>query len=310
MGNGLTYKRRKLDSDYFGSGQSEIIDLESQTYEIYSELIERFGNRDIYGNFNNTEEYLITLKLLAASGQEKTHREIILFREVISKMTSKNFRTNSFLDIGIGNGELTRYFAPFFSRVTIVDQNKEILNNFVLNDKKIERINDSVQNYSSPLYNGDKYNFILLSHVLYYIEKSQREKLIKSLYELLSDDGILVVIYNSGGSRGKLGKHFNSEFDDLSDLHDIFLPKSKDAALSDFTCINIHYTIETFSSAYVDVIKRIANICLNDAKAEAKSEDLENFIVNNHTVLESNNTLFEISLEQNIIIIGKQQDEC
>jgi SAM-dependent methyltransferase len=123
----------------------------------------------IYGRFYNNTDYLIAVDALIASTYETEHRNYILFSNVLPKIKY----TNNFLDIGVGNGDLTKFFGQYFSRISVVDTKAESLSNVPdflgSNNAAVLKIEDSILNHPPAIFN-EKYDLILLSHVLYYYQ--------------------------------------------------------------------------------------------------------------------------------------------
>jgi len=300
------YKFINLRNDYF---KWEVTDRSEQVIKFSEMLGKKFGEKEYYGKFSNTEEYITTLNLLLSSTLEADHRDEILFREVLPKL-SRLARTKTFLDIGVGNGDLTKRFAQYFVNVTVVDKNKDSLNNVPdylaqTRNMVIEKIDSSILNYDLSVFDK-KYDFILLSHVLYYIPFSQRLELVGKLYNLLNQDGLMVMIFNSGGSRSKLVRTFNQNFDDLEDLRHFFYNSTSSTNSS--VCTTIYKTEEKFTAPNINIMKKISNVCLNDANSIATSKDLEKYFHENKGCFSNTCAPFEISMDHNIIILGNSDD--
>lgn len=141
--------------------------------------------------------YSYQLSLLyKRSDQLEVHSELII-NEALPKLK----QTNTFLDVGAGNGFLTEKIAPFFKKVYCVEPNYK---SFQLLTKKFKNIyNTTIEDFKCNI----KFDFILCSHVLYYIKREFWISIIKKLFNLLNENGIIVVILQS--KDGEMQKFFN-----------------------------------------------------------------------------------------------------
>lgn len=83
---------------------------------------------DILGNFKNERDYLNTIEILSSSTKEYIHRLNYIKSNVFPNIENHV----NFLDIGPGNGALTQEIMKKFKNITLVDTNKEVLNNIEL----------------------------------------------------------------------------------------------------------------------------------------------------------------------------------
>lgn len=104
-----------------------------------------------------------------------------------------------FLDIGAGRGNYARPFSQEFKHTTIVEPNevyfKEILAWASENGSQIEGYNCEWQSVDFRA----RVDLILMSHMLYYVPKNERMKLIRKAYNQLKQGGYLVIVLNSEG---------------------------------------------------------------------------------------------------------------
>jgi 2-polyprenyl-3-methyl-5-hydroxy-6-metoxy-1,4-benzoquinol methylase len=149
----------------------------------------------IIGKFNDEEHYLKTLKLALSSTLETRNRILFFLNVILPMIVAKD----SLLDIGPGDGSLTRKIARYFKNITVVDSNQHILNKLqlILASSNYIKINKNI------LYVDFKSNYhdlAILSHVLYYIEPKFWLNVIKSAYNSLKQNGILVIVMGVIGS--------------------------------------------------------------------------------------------------------------
>jgi SAM-dependent methyltransferase len=253
-----------------------------------------FKNKTLkLGEFSSDQHYLDDVDLLISSTLETQHRDQILIKQIIPRL--KSF--SQMLDIGVGNGDLTKFIGRYYKNITVIDNSMIALDNlpnyYPTNESKIDKIYGSVLTSEIPNKN---YDLILLSHVLYYIEAEERELLITKLSALLSDDGVMMLIFNEGMSRYELTKHFggkNFEFNGL--IKSIY---------KDYQFVQTILSKEIIQTNYTDKILSIAGVCLKDSGAIADKDDVELYLNSTHYV----NGTYYIDMMQEIIVIGELND--
>jgi 2-polyprenyl-3-methyl-5-hydroxy-6-metoxy-1,4-benzoquinol methylase len=244
----------------------------------------------VLGEFSSDQNYLDDVDLLISSTLETQHRDQILIKQIIPRLKSRI----NMLDIGVGNGELTKFIGLYYKTITVVDNSRTSLDNlpdyYPTNETKIDKIYGSVLLNEIPAKN---YDLILLSHVLYYIEPEKRGLLVKKLSQLLSDDGVMVLIFNEGMSRYELTKHFggkNFEFDEL--IYSIY---------QDYKFVQMISSKEIIQTNNTAEILAIAGVCLKDAGVTANREEVEEYLNLTHY----NDNTYHIDMIQEIIVIGE-----
>ena len=285
-----------IGQSYFHTNFSTL----DEKLEAVREITQDLTKPDLYGTFKDNQHYLSSVNALIASTYETEHRNEILFQEVIPKMKIRN----NFLDVGVGNGDLTKFFGQYFSKITIVDTQKGALgnvpDNFGTRNQKVTKIEGSILSEETSVFQ-EKYDLILLSHVLYYIPTDQRLNLLNKLYNQLNEDGSMIVIYNTGGSRYALGAHFSKEKFD----HEYTSFQSLSSSFE-----NIFYKVEVFESKEILTtdnigdMMHIAGVSLNDASVNATEPELYNYLEKHHHYEE----LYQIDMFQNIVVIGACND--
>ncbi|PJE80816.1 hypothetical protein CI610_00159 [invertebrate metagenome] len=136
-------------------------------------------------------------------------------RDTLGKISDKRY----FIDVGAGNGLLTRQLSDYFMHIEAVEPNPYLyqLLTQVLPDctSHLCAIMDA-----TPDYRAD---FILCSHVLYYIPLDQWLKHIKKMVEWLSSDGTLVIALQAQDTGCmQLYRHFTGHSFNLMQLVEPF----------------------------------------------------------------------------------------
>lgn len=246
----------------------------------------------LYGVFDDDQHYLETLKLLMTSTLEPQRKEEVFFDNVIPGLKKKD----NFLDIGIGTGDFTQKIGAYFNNITIVDSSSEVLSTLPdkIGDSAVSKIHGSILDKNLNIHDV-KYDLILLSHVLYYIPKQEQNTLVERLSHLLSETGILAIVFNAEGTRSTLINHFGGVADDFSTLYNL-IPAYKKSVL---------YRMNEFLlGGDLESMMKIAGICLNDSGLEVTKTELTNYIDKEFC----SSGECQISMIQNILLLGEFND--
>lgn len=287
--NSKTQSISNLGSNYFKNNYSTAEERMAKT------SIEALSIPEptLYGVFQNVEHYLKTLNLLMLSTIEPQHKEEILLREVVPNL--KHHR--NLLDIGVGRGDLTQIIGKHFDNITAIDNSEEALKNLpeFIESSPIHKVKGDILDYNSDVYSL-KYDMILLSHTIYYIPEKERIPLIEEMTQILTDTGVLVIVFNDEGDRSALVKHYGAIDSGFGPIH--------------YTLPQIHnnfylYRIDEFlDGGDLNSMMHIAGICLNDYGLNATKEDLSNYLTENYCP----NNICQLNMTQNIMVIGQDGD--
>jgi len=241
-----------------------------------------------YGNFSNFAEYNSTVNLLIASTSETQHRDSYLHKEILPRLHNHD----SMLDIGIGSGDLTMKIAQRFTNLTIVDIHQSALD--AIPDKH-GRWNTSVNKILQPVetvdLSGQAYDLIVFSHTIYYVEPAMRASIINKLYNALNPMGSLLIIYNTGGTRGEMVSFFggsNFEFDSIYSSQFQF-----------DTVLHRRMQEEIKVNDLCSMLK-VCGLCLKDGGVAVQQESLESYVETNLLLGES---IYAMTMVQNILLI-------
>ncbi|HOW56943.1 MAG TPA: class I SAM-dependent methyltransferase [Smithellaceae bacterium] len=144
-------------------------------------------------------EYKRQLALFVQSSTEKSI-ELVKVGEVISGLAERN----SFLDIGAGGGDLTIPISQSFSETTIVEPNEKQVEYFKRRCPQFNIFNNSWDKINLA---GKRFDFILCSHVLYYIPEGRWLTTIKKMYDHLHQGGRIAIVLQS--PVGEVARFFN-----------------------------------------------------------------------------------------------------
>ena len=272
----------------FFQGDGFILD---HVFNLQKTMIANVALPSVFGSFNEQQSYLDAVDLLIASTMEAKHRDEIL-EEIILPNLKKN---KSLLDIGIGNGILTRLIGDEFTDITLIDPSQNSLDKIPdrhwKNNNPIIKILGRFEDLELPQVSS--YDLIVLSHTIYYVDLDIRAAVIDKLFNLLNPDGTILLIFNAGGTRYEMTQHFDGKNFDFIEVF-----KHLEKEYSDNTTIYI--STEEIVSDNIDVMSIISGVCLKDAGTYASSENLMEYLGGLHE-----DGLYKLSMEQTIITINK-----
>lgn len=144
-------------------------------------------------------EYQRQLALFARCSTEKGI-ELVKIGEIMAGLRHRRF----FLDIGAGGGDLTIPVSQSFEETTVVEPNEKQASflqrrcpHFMIYNDFWEKIN----------LGSKRYDFILCSHVLYYIREGNWLDVIEKMYAHLEDGGRIAIVLQS--PIGEVAKFFH-----------------------------------------------------------------------------------------------------
>lgn len=144
-------------------------------------------------------EYQQQLALFARSSTEKGI-ELVKLGEIIGGLSHRRY----FLDIGAGGGDLTIPISQSFKETTVVEPNAKQASYLKRRRPKFTIYNDIFDNVNL----GSKlYDFILCSHVLYYIQEHHWLSTIDKMHRHLMAGGRIAIVLQS--PIGEVANFFN-----------------------------------------------------------------------------------------------------
>lgn len=144
-------------------------------------------------------EYQRQLNLFIRSSTEKGI-ELVKIGEIMAGLSKRRY----FLDIGAGSGDLTIPISQSFEEITIVEPNAKQAGYLRRRCPHFIIYNDSWESVNLDL---KRYDFILCSHVLYYIKEDQWLSTIDKMYAHLEDGGRIAIVLQS--PIGEVASFFN-----------------------------------------------------------------------------------------------------
>lgn len=296
--NQTTHKNNvvSLDYQFFADNQYEhnITDeLTKENLQKQADFSKTIEIPNIFGTFNSEQHYLKTLSLVLSSTHETRNRIVFCLNEILPLIPEEG----SLLDIGPGDGSLTKKLAHHFKHITMVDINHHALTH--LKEMLPSSIN-STQITGSILnidLKSNHYNLAVLSHMLYYIEPQLWLGIIESVYRSLKKNGMLIIIMG-GDELGKseLIQHFGGE---VLGINPLAIQCRNTFGASN---VSLYASDESFVTCTADAMLHISSFMLADANINASKDDLNRYITQR---LRYSDSHFEMTTRQKYIIIKK-----
>nr|QNO53977.1 hypothetical protein MMBEDHBC_00032 [Methanosarcinales archaeon ANME-1 ERB6] len=144
-------------------------------------------------------EYQRQLALFVRCSTEKGI-ELLKIGEIIAELSHRRY----FLDIGAGGGDLTIPISQSFNATTVVEPTEKQASFLMRRCPHFKVYNDFWEKVN---LGSKRYDFILCSHVLYYIEEDHWLTTIEKMYSHLEDGGRIVIVHQS--PIGEVANFFN-----------------------------------------------------------------------------------------------------
>ncbi len=160
---------------------------------------EEKATQDSFIEMEEDAEYKRQLALFVQCSTEKGI-ELVKGGEIIAGLPHRR----NFLDIGAGGGDLTIPISQSFGEATVVEPNEK-------QASFLRRRCPHFKVYNNPWgkvnLGSNRYDFILCSHVLYYIQEGHWLTTIEKMYAHLEDGGRIAIVLQS--PIGEVADFFN-----------------------------------------------------------------------------------------------------
>jgi hypothetical protein len=159
---------------------------------------------------SNSPEYHQAFKAFLEHTDQK-EKALNWLSEEIAKLRNRNVM----IDAGAGNGKLTTWFIPRFQQIVAIEPNPSLEVALRESCPSI-RVLPTTITAATPSVEAD---FILCSHVFYYIPQSEWEANLERLISWLAPGGVLAVaLQNTETDCMRMLKHFMGQRFDLGEL--------------------------------------------------------------------------------------------
>lgn len=166
-----------------------------------------------YGTYVRSPYFKQVLAFYFASTTEKGALGEFLRKEILPTLSA----TDRLLDVGCGDGRITRKIAPFFRHATLVDSDSGVFKNGSPSGRETDtRVNAKFP--SAPL-GPFPFDLVLLSHMLYYSNPSEWPKIVYSAFNRLSIQGAAAVVWQGDeGQHTEMIRHFGGKHPQIEPL--------------------------------------------------------------------------------------------
>jgi SAM-dependent methyltransferase len=291
------------DSYFEGFDELELLrNIDIETDEQLTLDADRFSVPEILGEPEG--RYVDSFKILADSTLEKERVAVIIQREIVPELESYSVSdgmAGSLLDLGAGNGRITRMLSRMFRHVTAIDREpgfKEPLEQSLSSSQAAPDGYEVIIGDYNALELPKEKDMVLASHTLYYEPSEGWIARVKILSNSVSKEGRLVLVLSGNiGGKANLIKHFGGSTPPIEEFID--------GIISEFGKVNVKvFQVDNwFTTKGVQPLMQIADIFLRDGAATAASEDVLKYLLKNHALGDGR---FGINDPQTIISIQKQ----
>lgn len=176
-------------------------------------------------------------------------------RQWLNRFVSTLPSRRVFIDVGAGNGLVTSWFIDAFDRTIALEPNESLRAALEKNYPQIESFPENILDATVK----DQGDFVLCSHVLYYIDTAEWIPTLKRLVSLLSPNGVLVVVLQHHNTECmQMLQHFFAQSFNLTALARTFQNKQGDNYEVAIETVPAQVSTADFNAAYI-----IAEFMLN-----------------------------------------------
>ena len=164
-------------------------------------------------------------------------------------------RKNVFVDAGAGTGKLTAHFAKSFKKTIAIEPNPSLISELRVNCPGVSVVEKSLNHARIE----PEVDFVLCSHVFYYLPGGAWLKSLQKMADWLADDGVLAVaLQNADTDCMRMLEHFLGQRFDLKALASKFSASGCDDMAVSLTTVPAKIKTSSFEDAYT-----IAEFMLN-----------------------------------------------
>jgi SAM-dependent methyltransferase len=191
---------------------------------------------------SSTPEYHAAFRTFLACTDQKEKAMAHLDREIMHLGRRKNF-----VDVGAGTGKLTAHFARMFEVTTAIEPNPSLVSELRSNCPGVCLVESVI---SEALVDPDV-DFVLCSHVFYYLHKNTWLISLEKMASWLAHGGVLAVaLQNADTDCMRMLHHFLGERFDLSALASEFAAQTKGRLTVSLTTIPAVIKTSSLEEAY------------------------------------------------------------
>src|SRR5262245_31457781 len=168
-------------------------------------------------------------------------------REWLNREVGRLPARRQMVDAGAGTGKVTAWFAPLFNRTIAIEPNPHLRTHLAANCPGAEIVSGTILDTAlDPMA-----DFVLASHIFYYIPSGDWQANLERLVSFLSPGGTLVVILqNAGTDCMRLVNHFHGQRFDLASLACAFQSQHDGRYDCRVETVESHVTTRDAAAAY------------------------------------------------------------
>lgn len=209
------------------------------------------------------------LDLFVRSSTDK-RIELVKIGEVIADLRQRR----RFLDVGAGGGDLTIPLAQAFHETTIVEPNTAQVE-FLRRRYPHFKLHNTT--WADAQLGAERFDFILCSHVLYYLDEADWMPAIDKMRAHLEPDGRLVIVLQS--PLGELADFYNrfAHYDvDILGLWRELIHRFGDQA------VEVRYFVNEIWTDTLDDMVEIGLFLLIDRKFRGRIDEIRDYFASRH----------------------------
>jgi len=235
-------------------------------------------------------EYQRQLALFVKSSTEKGI-ELVRIDEIIAGLA----RRRCFLDVGAGGGDLTIPVSQSFDHTTVIEPNEQQTHHLRLRCPQFRIINDR---WDRADLGPERFDFILCSHVLYYIAKGQWLETIEKMYAHLEAGGCIALVIQS--PIGEVAEFFNrfTDYDvDILTLWGDLIRRYGDHA------VKVRYFINEIFTDSLEDMTSVGLFLLIDRNFRQREEEIRRYFDARHRTPEG----YRIKQDEILLVVRKEE---
>lgn len=215
---------------------------------------------------SDTEDYHYAFQTFLDHTDQK-HMANEWLEDFITRLPQKNL----FVDAGAGNGKLTAWLLGYFNRTIALEPNPSLCRELSKHCLKAEVQQATILNGKVEPEAAD---FILASHVFYYIPREEWLPDVSRLASWLSAQGSLVVILqNSHTDCMNMLRHFHKKSFNLHELGDEFKTMQYARYHVNMDTVQSHIETPDFKTAYTVAEFMLNLLPMSEPPARAELEE-------------------------------------
>ena len=238
---------------------------------------------------SHTDEYTHAFETFLKHTNQKTKAKERL-KHIVGALPSRKL----FIDAGAGNGQVTAWFTGDFERTIALEPNETLRKELEGACPKAKILSGTIMETNI----SERGDFVLASHVMYYIDADKWMENLERLASWLSPEGVLtVLIQNHETDCMKMLRHFFHRSFDLRQLAEEFEKKNGSKYRVQMETVPAHILSPRFESAYTIAEFMMNLLPITDAPTK---QDLEKYVNLNFA---DGNGGFRFSCDQDFLTV-------